>query len=56
MGEVPYSGHALRIQDYRSGPRTPAPLIGEHSFEVMQDLLGMDVEEIAAIIATGVVA
>ena len=53
MGEVPYEGHQFRIDGYDSGPRLPAPCLGEHSIEVLRDLLGMDDEEIAAVAAGG---
>jgi benzylsuccinate CoA-transferase BbsF subunit len=53
MGEVPYEGHQFRIAGYDSGPRLPAPCLGEHSIEVLRDLLGMDDDEIAAVAAGG---
>ena len=55
MGRVPYSGHAFQIQGYASGPRMPAPLLGQHSFEVMEELLGMTSEEIAETVAAGAI-
>ncbi|MFP6641472.1 MAG: CoA transferase, partial [Myxococcota bacterium] len=51
MGNVPYAGHQFRISGYDSGPRTPAPLLGQHSFEVLQEILGMSDEEIAELVA-----
>jgi crotonobetainyl-CoA:carnitine CoA-transferase CaiB-like acyl-CoA transferase len=56
MGEVPYEGHQFRIAGYDSGPRFAAPCLGEHSFEVMRDLLGMSEEEIAEVAAAGALA
>ena len=53
MGEVPYEGHQFRIAGYDSGPRFAAPCLGEHSFEVMRDFLGMSEEEIAEVAAAG---
>jgi crotonobetainyl-CoA:carnitine CoA-transferase CaiB-like acyl-CoA transferase len=53
MGEVPYEGHQFRIAGYDSGPRFAAPCLGEHSFEVMRDILGMSEEEIAEVTAAG---
>ncbi|MFL2937062.1 MAG: CaiB/BaiF CoA transferase family protein [Myxococcota bacterium] len=53
MGEVPYAGHQFRIAGYESGPRSPAPCLGEHSFEVLQGLLGFSDEEIAELVACG---
>jgi len=49
MGEVPYEGHQFCIAGYDSGPRFAAPCLGEHSFEVMRDVLGMSEEEIAEV-------
>ena len=53
MGAVPYAGHQFRIAGYESGPRFAAPCLGEHSFEVLQGLLGFSDEEIAALVAAG---
>jgi crotonobetainyl-CoA:carnitine CoA-transferase CaiB-like acyl-CoA transferase len=53
MGEVPYEGHQFRIAGYDSGPRFASPCLGEHSFEVMRDVLGMSEEEIAEVAAAG---
>ncbi len=47
MGNVPYSGHQFRISGYDSGPRSPAPLLGQHNDHVLRDLLGMSDEDIA---------
>ena len=47
VGVVPYAGHQYRIRGYAHGPRTAAPLLGEHTFEVLSDLLGMTTDEIA---------
>ncbi len=53
MGVVPYEGHQFRMSGYDSGPRLPAPCLGEHTVEVLRDLLGMADEEIAEIAASG---
>ena len=53
MGEVPYEGHQFRISGYDNGPRFPAPCLGEHTFDVLADHLGMDVDEIAEAMANG---
>jgi benzylsuccinate CoA-transferase BbsF subunit len=52
MGEVPYEGHQFRIRGYDSGPRFAAPCLGEHTFAVLHDLLGMTEEEIAEVMAS----
>ena len=53
MGTVPYAGHQYRIAGYDSGPRSAAPVIGQHTFEVLTDLLGFDADEIAEVAAAG---
>jgi crotonobetainyl-CoA:carnitine CoA-transferase CaiB-like acyl-CoA transferase len=53
MGEVPYEGHQFRIAGYDSGPRMPAPCLGEHSIQVLQEILGYDDEGLARIAASG---
>ncbi|MEM9565060.1 MAG: CoA transferase [Actinomycetota bacterium] len=53
VGTVPYAGHQYRIDGYDHGPRTAAPGLGEHTFEVLTDLLGYDVDEVAEIAASG---
>jgi len=53
MGEVPYEGHQFHIRGYDSGPRTPAPCLGEHSVQVLQEMLGYSDEDLARIAASG---
>jgi crotonobetainyl-CoA:carnitine CoA-transferase CaiB-like acyl-CoA transferase len=53
MGEVPYEGHQFRIAGYDSGPLAPAPCVGEHSVQVLQDILGYGDEDFARIAASG---
>jgi formyl-CoA transferase len=53
MGEVPYEGHQYTIRGYDNGPRLPAPCLGEHTFEVLTDVLGLDVDEVSEILASG---
>ncbi|MBT4162002.1 MAG: CoA transferase [Gammaproteobacteria bacterium] len=55
MGNIPYAGHQYQFDGYDNGPRTPAPLLGQHSFEVLSDLLEFGDEEIAAAYESGVV-
>jgi benzylsuccinate CoA-transferase BbsF subunit len=56
MGSIPYTGHQFRIQGYDSGPRSPAPLLGQHNEFVMREILGMTDEEITEVIAAGGIA
>jgi crotonobetainyl-CoA:carnitine CoA-transferase CaiB-like acyl-CoA transferase len=54
MGHIPYAGHQYKIRGYDNGPRGPAPMLGQHSFEVLAEL-GLADEEIAQAYATGVI-
>ncbi|MCL6643445.1 MAG: CoA transferase [Dehalococcoidia bacterium] len=51
MGEVPYEGHQFIVSGYASGPRRPAPCLGEHSMEVLLEVLGLNEEEVARLAA-----
>ena len=53
MGEVPYEGHQYRILGYDNGPLLPAPCLGEHTYQVLADVLGLDDDEIADVLASG---
>jgi crotonobetainyl-CoA:carnitine CoA-transferase CaiB-like acyl-CoA transferase len=53
MGEVPYEGHQFRILGYDNGPRFPAPCLGEHTFEVLSDVLGLGEDEVVEVLASG---
>ena len=55
MGKVPYAGHQYKISNYDNGPRGPAPMLGEHSFEVLSQVLNLSDEEIAAAYASGAI-
>ncbi len=55
MGNIPYTGHQFRIRGYESGPRSPAPLLGEHNELVMREILGMTDEEITEVLAAGAI-
>ncbi len=53
MGLVPYEGHAYRISGYDHGARSPAPCLGEHTYQVLQEVLGLDDDEIARVLGSG---
>jgi benzylsuccinate CoA-transferase BbsF subunit len=55
MGSVPYAGHQFRILGYDSGPRSAAPLLGEHNDYVLREILGMDDEQIAEAVISGAI-
>jgi benzylsuccinate CoA-transferase BbsF subunit len=53
MGEVPYEGHQFRIHGYDNGPRFPAPCLGEHTYQVLTEVLGLDDDEVGDALASG---
>ena len=53
MGRVPYSGHQFRMRGVDHGPRSPAPLLGAESFEILESELGFAPETIADLMAAG---
>ena len=53
VGTIPYAGHSYRIEGYDHGPRRAAPTLGQHTFEILTEELGFDVDEVAEIAATG---
>ena len=55
MGHIPYAGHQYRISGYDNGPRAPAPTLGQHSLDVLTNLLDLDDEAIAAAYASGAI-
>jgi benzylsuccinate CoA-transferase BbsF subunit len=44
----------FRISGIEQGPFTAAPLLGEHTFEICREVLGISPEEIAEYAALGV--
>jgi crotonobetainyl-CoA:carnitine CoA-transferase CaiB-like acyl-CoA transferase len=53
MGVVPYEGHAYRIAGYDNGPRFAAPCLGEHTYQVLSEVLGMSDDEVARVMSSG---
>ena len=53
VGPVTYAGHQFRVRGYDNGPRFAAPMLGEHTFEVVRELLAMTDDEIAEAAAGG---
>ena len=53
MGIVPYEGHQFRIEGYDSGPRFAAPCLGQHSEQVLCELLDLSDGEFAEAVASG---
>ena len=54
-GKVPYSGVQAMMSRTPGTVRNPAPCLGQHSWEVLETILGVDGETIAALIADDVV-
>jgi benzylsuccinate CoA-transferase BbsF subunit len=55
MGTTPYAGHPYRISAYANGPRSPAPTLGEHTYQILSEFLGFDDERVAEAYASGAV-
>lgn len=53
VGVIPYAGHQFRFRGYDNGPRSAAPMFGEHTFEVLTELLGMTPDEVGDAAAAG---
>jgi crotonobetainyl-CoA:carnitine CoA-transferase CaiB-like acyl-CoA transferase len=54
VGAHPYPGPVVRLTDTPAVIERPAPLYGEHTEEVLRDLLGLGDEQLAALHAAGV--
>ena len=54
MGEERHSGNAVRLSRTPLATPRPAPLLGEHSREVLARWLGVDERAVAALVADGV--
>ena len=46
MGASPYEGLEHRMSRTAGGPQRPAPVLGEHSDEVLKEILGLTADEI----------
>ncbi|MBC9713223.1 CoA transferase [Streptomyces sp. TRM66268-LWL] len=53
-GPVPHEGIVARLSATPGGLDRPAPLLGQHTHEVLRELLGLDDEQLAALTAEGV--
>jgi benzylsuccinate CoA-transferase BbsF subunit len=53
MGEVPYEGHQYSISGYANGPLMPAPCLGEHTYEVLSTVLGLDPDDVVEVLSSG---
>jgi crotonobetainyl-CoA:carnitine CoA-transferase CaiB-like acyl-CoA transferase len=55
VGPVTYPGTGLRSPDLSFDPERPAPMVGQHTAEVLDELLGLDADERARLAAAGVI-
>ena len=55
-GARAYDGAGFRLSESPNEVRGPAPLLGEHTFEIATEVLGMDPDEVAQLIADEVLA
>jgi crotonobetainyl-CoA:carnitine CoA-transferase CaiB-like acyl-CoA transferase len=55
VGKVRMVGAPIRLSETPGSVRTPAPMQGEHTTEVLRDLLGLAADEIAALRKAGVI-
>ncbi len=55
VGKVRLPGNPIKMTGMAGTISKPAPLLGEHTDEVLADLLGLDAAKIAALRAAGAV-
>jgi formyl-CoA transferase/CoA:oxalate CoA-transferase len=55
-GKLRVAGVPVRLSATPGSVRTPSPLLGQHTDEVLRDLLGLSADEIAALRSAGAVA
>ncbi|MEO6397180.1 MAG: CoA transferase [Tepidiformaceae bacterium] len=53
-GRAAYDGPSASLSATPGRHRAPAPLLGEHTFEVCERVLGLDMDEIGTLLAEGV--
>ena len=56
LGREPVYGQAMRLSETPGYVRAPAPMLGQHSAEVLREVLGMSDEEIEELSEAGVLA
>lgn len=56
MGASVYNAPPFRFSDAQSAPSAPAPLLGQHTREICEDVLGLDRAEVDRLIREGVLA
>lgn len=56
MGPTPYDGLVTRFSDAPTGPHRAAPCLGQHTMWVLEEVLGLEAQEIAELAAAGVLS
>ncbi len=54
MGTTVYNASPYRVWHLSAKPTRHAPLLGEHTAEVLHDLLGLSADEVAALKTDGI--
>ena len=54
-GKVKMVGAPVRLSETPGSVRTPSPMLGEHTTEVLRDLLGMSADAVEALREQGVI-
>ena len=49
IGEMKIIGNPIKMSDTKPSVRTPAPALGQHTAELLKELLGMEPDEVAAL-------
>lgn len=55
LGEVPQVANPMRLSATPPAYRGAPPLLGEHTAEVLREVLGMDETEVSSLRAKGIV-
>ena len=55
-GSLPFLNHPVTLTETPASIRRVAPELGEHTYEVLQEALGYEAEQVAELVAAGVVA
>ena len=56
LGPVRFTGNPMKLSRTPSGPTRLPPDLGEHSIELLEQMLGLDEAQTAELLAEGVVA
>ena len=54
-GKVKMVGAPVRLSETPGSVRTPSPMLGEHTTEVLRDLLGMSADAVESLRTQGVI-